>query len=122
MSLTTYNCEGMKSEEIKKKIKDAERPILLKFSMDRCPPCKLLKDALAGYKTDLNITIFELNRTMTNDLGDLPEMYEITGFPTVVLVDEDMKQIDRMNGFSNISRFNDLINKHKELFETGGEK
>lgn len=121
MPLVLHDCTDMSTGDLQNKVKAIGKPVLLKFSLERCPPCDALKRELSGYKTDLDLHVLELHKKLDktrkdDDLMGLVAKYDITGFPTVVIVDGDMRQIDRMNGFSNISKFNELVDRHRELF------
>ncbi|CAD24963.2 similarity to THIOREDOXIN H type [Encephalitozoon cuniculi GB-M1] len=128
MPIIVRSCNGMSMDEIKAKVKEAGRPVLLKFSSERCAPCEDLKEKLAQYETDLQVNIFDLCRTRTASYVELWDKFYITAFPTIVLVDEDMNEMQssedsagqagpyRMSG-SNIKKFDELIKRHKHLFE-----
>ena len=60
--------------------------------------------------TNLTINIFEFHRPTKTNLGELLDKYCITRFPTVVAVDEDMEQVDRMDlGQRSLMSFSRII-------------
>ncbi|AFN82416.1 thioredoxin [Encephalitozoon romaleae SJ-2008] len=125
MPIIVRDCSGMSPEEIKAKVKELGRPSLLKFSSENCGPCEDLKEKLSQYSTDLEINVFEICRTRTASYPSLWDEFDITAFPTVVLVDKDMKELQDKNGSqgaltrivgSNIKKFEELVKEHRHLF------
>lgn len=116
MPITSYDCSEMRADDIRAKIRSTHAPALLKFSSEGCPPCRALKTDLDGYRTDLAINIFELKRTQNSDLGALMEKYEITSFPTLVVVDENLTEVDKVIGYSGASGLHRFIEKHRGCF------
>lgn len=126
MPIVVRDCNDMSPEEIKAKVKELGKPAFLKFSSENCGPCEDLKEKLSQYKTDLEINIFEICRTRTASYPSLWDEFDITAFPTVVLVGKDMKEIKDKNRSqdaptriigSNIKKFEELVKEHGHLFE-----
>ncbi|KAG5858923.1 hypothetical protein KMI_10g16230 [Encephalitozoon hellem] len=126
MPIVVRDFSGMSPEEIKAKVKELGKPVLLKFSSEGCGPCEDLKEKLGQYKTDLEINIFELCRTRSFSYASLWDEFDITAFPTVVLVDKNMKEVQDRNGSqgaptriigSNIRKFEELVKGYAHLFE-----
>ncbi|ADM10945.2 thioredoxin [Encephalitozoon intestinalis ATCC 50506] len=129
MPIVVRDCSGMSTGEISAKVREIGKPVLLKFSSEGCAPCEDLKEKLGQYQTDLEVNVLELRRTRTSSYADLWDKFDITAFPTIVLVDKDLEEIrstDEINGKtlsriigSNIKKFEELINGHRNLFKQG---
>ena len=77
---------------------------LLVFSASWCGPCN-------GFKP----TLLELDqeRLIYVDIDEKPEIradYEVRSVPTVILVDEDGTEIERLVGAQSLSRLQELLN------------
>ena len=77
---------------------------LLVFSASWCGPCQ-------GFKP----TLLELDqeRLIYVDIDEKPEIradYEVRSVPTVILVDVDGKEIERLVGAQSLSRLQELLN------------
>lgn len=126
MPIVVRDCDGMSTEEVRKRVKATGKHVLLKFSSKNCGPCEDLSHKLSSYKTDLQLEIFEICRTETTSFEDLWDEFDITSFPTVVLVDEDMKEVhgggseqeppSRTRG-SNIEKFKALVEGNRHMFK-----
>lgn len=76
---------------------------LLVFSASWCGPCKAFKPTLQQLDQD---------RLVYVDIDELPEIrqdYDVRSVPTVVLVDEDGKELERFVGAQPLSKLQDLL-------------
>lgn len=66
---------------------------LLKFSASWCQPCKALSTMLA------NTTLpFEIEEIDVDENHDLPAKFMVRGVPTLIAVDDDGVEVDRLVG------------------------
>ena len=78
---------------------------LLAFTASWCGPCK-------GFKP----TLLELDqeRLVYVDIDELPEIrkdYSVQSVPTVILVDEDGVELERLVGGQPLSKLQDLLDR-----------
>lgn len=70
---------------------------LLKFYGTYCMPCKVLADRLS--KIELNIPLLDYN---VEEEVELTEKWKVRNVPTVILLDENDKEIKRWVGTFNV--------------------
>lgn len=76
---------------------------LLVFTASWCGPCKGFKPTLLELEQD---------RLVYVDIDENPEartQYEVRSVPTVILVDEDGKELERLVGSQPLSKLQDLL-------------
>lgn len=77
---------------------------LLVFSAVWCGPCKALKSTLLELDQD---------RIVYHDIDvavDERDEYDVRAVPTIILVDEDGEEIERLVGAQPLSKLQDLLN------------
>lgn len=77
---------------------------LLVFSASWCGPCQGFKPTLLELEQD---------RLVYVDIDEKPEIradYEVRSVPTVILVDVDGEEIERLVGAQSLSRLQELLN------------
>lgn len=78
---------------------------LLIFSASWCGPCNAFKPTLLELEQD---------RLVYVDIDQLPEIrgdYNVMSVPTVILVDEDGKELERLVGAQPLSKLQDLLDR-----------
>lgn len=85
---------------------------ILIFSSATCPPCKQLASFLDTFQTDKDVPIFELKVPHFKDLVFFKPKFRLTSFPTCVVVDKDLNEIEQKVGFGGGEDFKEFINKH----------
>lgn len=100
-------------ETAKKKAKEENKPLLLKFTgSDWCPPCKALDAAIFSkekfkeeVEKDFVVAVLDFPRSKELPEGQLEankeaqKEFEVRGFPTVLVIDQEGKVIKKMVGF-----------------------
>jgi len=95
------------------KAKAEKKLVLLEFTgSDWCPPCKELKKTVLSSPAfeayaQTNLVLVELDyphdKQQTEELkkanADLAKKYEIEGFPTVIVLNADAKEVHKMIGY-----------------------
>jgi thioredoxin 1 len=79
---------------------------LLKFYADWCGPCKMLSRVMED--VELPYPVEEINIDKQQDLAI---QYGIRGVPTLILVDEESKEVRRVSGMLMESQLNAFVNK-----------
>ena len=78
---------------------------LLVFSASWCGPCKAFKPTLSELEQDRLVYI---------DIDEMPEIrrdYNVGSIPTVILVDEDGVELERLVGGQPLSTLQDLLDR-----------
>ncbi|MFD0856679.1 thioredoxin [Actinomadura adrarensis] len=72
------------SDNFETQVLEADRPVLVDFWADWCPPCKLIAPILDEISTEYadRLTVAKLNG---DDHPDVVSRYGIMGFPTLIL-------------------------------------
>jgi len=100
-------------EDIVKQAKESKTPILLEFTgSDWCPPCKMMKAQTFSkeeFKTFAaeKLTYVELDFPNSKPQSDeekarnhaLQNQFDVKGYPTLILLDSDGKELVRHVGF-----------------------
>jgi len=76
---------------------------LLVFSASWCGPCKAFKPTLLELEQDRLVYI---------DIDELPEIrddYEVQSVPTIILVDDDGDELERLVGGQPLSKLQELL-------------
>jgi thiol-disulfide isomerase/thioredoxin len=116
MPLSVYT--GNKtSQEVRDRVSRSGRPVILKFSLEYCPPCRLLASDLQSYETPYVLEIIEVQRSNNDDFEGLASAYGITSYPTLVIVDSSMNMLDKMKGYSHKKDLTSFIEKNAQHFE-----
>lgn len=81
---------------------EAAGPVLVEFSADWCPPCRMMEPVLAElarfYSGRLDVVRLDVDRDQ-----DVSMRYSVMSMPTLMLF-AGGRPVDRMVGFSNASR------------------
>lgn len=77
---------------------------LLKFYGTYCKPCKVLADRLS--KIELDIPLLDYN---VEEEVELTEKWKVRNVPTVILLDENDKEIKRWVGTFNVKEIHDYL-------------
>jgi len=78
---------------------------LLVFTASWCGPCKGLKPTLLE---------LEQERLVYIDIDEMPEIrkdYNVQSVPTVILVDEDGVELERLVGGQSLSKLQELLDR-----------
>ena len=99
------------------KAKEEKKMVLMDFNgSDWCPPCKALRSTVLNSKTFLdfakdNLVLvdvdFPRHKQQTEELkkanATLSDKYKIEGFPTVIVLSKDGKELKKMVGYDGQS-------------------
>jgi thioredoxin 1 len=79
---------------------------LYKFYAEWCAPCKMLSKVIDDAKDKINVDIveFDIDAEMMTAIN-----YGVRSVPTMVLVDENDKEIKRLNGYANEEKLLDFL-------------
>ena len=76
---------------------------ILKFYREYCGPCKVLE---SNFKS-LNIKTTNIN---AEENIELVEKYNIQSVPTIIIIDDNEKEIKRYSGLMSINELKDFCN------------
>ena len=94
------------SENFKKEVLEADKPVLVDFNATWCPPCQALHptlEAMAAESDDYKIVTVDIDNE-----GALAEEYEVSGIPCLVAF-RDGKEIDRRVGLQPRKRLEKML-------------
>ena len=84
-------------QNLKKLLFDKNKTAIIKFWAEWCGPCKKYAPIFEKYAEKTTNFIFaEVN--IDEDDGTLTNMFSIKSIPTTVVVDSNMKVVNRING------------------------
>jgi thioredoxin 1 len=79
---------------------------LLKFSAEWCQPCKMLAKTLEGINIPYTISSIDID-----DSPNLAADYKVRGVPTMVLVDDNDKEVGRLVGVKTKAQIEEFISE-----------
>ena len=79
---------------------------LLKFSAEWCQPCKMLAKTLEGVNVPYTISSIDID-----DSPNLAADYKVRGVPTMVLVDDNDKEVGRLVGVKTKAQIEEFISE-----------
>ena len=79
---------------------------LLKFTAEWCASCKALSSKLEDFK------LCEIDEIDVEEEIDITNEFKVRSLPTIVLIDDEEKEIDRLVGNVSINEIEKLVNKH----------
>lgn len=115
MSINIHNFDSR--EKLNDFIKKNKRAVLLKLSKENCPPCVKYTKDLEGYMLNENIDVLCLHYPHFKDMREFTTEYNVTMFPTTILLNAAGNVVDKKVGYSNILDLDSFIHKHINLFK-----
>lgn len=88
--------------------------MVMKFSSERCPPCRQLQQWLSTYTPPASFPLFQFkseNEDQTDVMSTLCSMYDVSSIPRVVFVDSNLNVLDSIVGYRP-DEFDKLVKKH----------
>jgi len=79
---------------------------LLKFSAEWCQPCKMLAKTLEGANLPYTISSIDID-----DSPNLAADYKVRGVPTMILVDDNDKEVGRLVGVKTKAQIEEFISE-----------
>lgn len=79
---------------------------LLKFTADWCASCKALSSKLEDFE------LCEIDEIDVEEEIDITNEFKVRSLPTIILIDDEEKEIDRLIGNVSINEIEKLVNKH----------
>jgi len=101
-------------EGYEKSLENAQ-PMVIDFYADWCIPCKEL-DALTFSNPEViekleNFTLYKVDMTKNNDINEqLRKNFDVIGMPTVLIIDSQGNEVERITGFVDAEEFLSLLN------------
>ena len=78
---------------------------ILRFTASWCEPCKALSKTIDRIDTEVPIQVIDID-----DQPELAQHFNIRSVPTLVKIDEDKKEVERLVGIQNQSPLDKFIN------------
>lgn len=79
---------------------------LLKFTAEWCASCKALSSKLEDFE------LCEIDEIDVEEEIDITNKFKVRSLPTIILIDDEEKEIDRLIGNVSINEIEKLVNKH----------
>lgn len=79
---------------------------LLKFTAEWCASCKALSSKLEDFE------LCEIDEIDVEEEIDITNEFKVRSLPTIILIDDEKKEIDRLVGNVSINEIEKLVNKH----------
>jgi thioredoxin 1 len=95
-------------EDFRNRVLSSERPCMVDFYSDRCPPCRMLSpvvEKLAGAYRG-RITVFKVN---VDTAGGLARRYGIRGVPSVLFF-RNGEEVERISGLRPEAVYEETLN------------
>ena len=78
---------------------------ILRFTASWCEPCKALSKTIDRIDTEVPIQVIDID-----DQPELAQHFNIRSVPTLVKIDEDKKEVERLVGMQNQFPLDKFIN------------
>ena len=78
---------------------------ILRFTASWCEPCKALSKTIDRIDTEVPIQVIDID-----DEPELAQHFGIRSVPTLVKIDEDKKEVERMVGMASQAELDKFIN------------
>jgi thioredoxin-like negative regulator of GroEL len=79
---------------------------VLRFTAVWCEPCKMLAKNLDNVTTQVPIQVLDIDKE-----EDLARHFNVRSVPTLVMIDEDKKEVKRVVGVQSVKQLNQFINE-----------
>lgn len=79
---------------------------ILRFYAPTCMPCKMLGKSLEALE---NVEIISIDAT--EDIKKVDE-YEVCTTPTLIFLDDENKEVDRIVGMTTMKKVEDILNRN----------
>ena len=103
------------TENFEQVVLHAAQPVLVDFTADWCPPCKMLapivEELAAKYQTQLRVGSVDSDRHI-----DLTEQFGVLGLPTLILF-KNGKPVEQVVGFMPRHKLEARLTPHFERVE-----
>lgn len=100
-------------DNFEKEVLQSSLPVLVDFTADWCPPCKMLapvvEELAEKYQAQLRVG------SLNGDLyPEFTEIFDVYGFPTLILF-QDGKPVERMVGFAPRHKIESKLTPHLNM-------
>ncbi|MGL4616738.1 MAG: thioredoxin family protein [Mycoplasmoidaceae bacterium] len=93
-------------------IENSKDLTILKFSAEWCGPCQMFSPVYVEASNKHSDLLFGEIDIDVEDTKTIVSKYNVNTVPTTILF-KDGKEIERFSGYKDISKFEEIINKHK---------
>ena len=98
-NMNSENFENFENDRTKK---------LVYFYMDGCPHCDSFSPIWDEFKQDAPLATHKIE---SKDAGEMMEKYKISGFPTIILLDENNNKLKELDGERTIDGLTAMISQ-----------
>jgi len=78
---------------------------ILRFTAVWCEPCKMLARNLENITTQVPIQVIDIDQE-----EDLARHFNVRSVPTLVMIDQDKKEVKRVVGVQSVDQLDQFIN------------
>ncbi len=95
----------------------SNKKIMLDFYADWCIPCKeydkltFTDQRIIDLSKEFDNYKLDLTKTMSEETERIRNKFEIVGMPTIILIDSQGNEVERITGFLNAKNFLDVMSK-----------
>ena len=80
---------------------------ILRFTASWCEPCKSLAKNIERVETEREIQVIDIDEEQ-----DLAQHFMVRSVPTLIRIDQDKKEVDRIVGVQSTARLDKFINSN----------
>jgi thioredoxin 1 len=99
--------EHLSAQEFSSKVEQSTKPVLVDFSAEWCPPCKMLAPIVERISLEFGeqLNVFGVD---TDQEPELSQRFNISGVPTLIFFREG-KEVQKIVGFRDFDTLKEVV-------------